>query len=99
MPALRADRRVDCTVPVADSASVVIHSTKARRDALTPVIEFAQKKCCNPRDTAEVWAALLALAEKQHAPLIGATEDGLQYLKKGAAAIFKRDALRKRLNR
>ena len=84
---------------VAESASVVIHSTKARRDALTPVIELAQKECRNPQDTAEVWAVLLVLAEKKHAPLRGATEDGLQYLKGGVAAIFNRDALRKRLYR
>ena len=84
---------------VADGASSVIHSTKVRRDALTPVIELAQKNCRNPQDTAEVWAALLVLAETKHAPLRGATEDGLQYLKGGAAAFFNRDALRKRLDR
>ena len=84
---------------MAQSASAVIHSTKARRDILTPVIEFAQKQCRNPQDSAEVWAALQVLAEKKSAPLIGATEDGLQYLKAGAAAIFKRDSLRKRLAR
>ncbi len=76
-----------------------IHSTKTRRDALTPVIELAQSKCRNATDTAEVWAALLVLAEKKTAPLIGATEEGLQYLKNGTAAIFNRDALRKRLGR
>ena len=81
------------------AASVFIHSTKARRDSLTPVIEFAQKQCRNPQDTAEVWAALQVLAEKKNGPLIGVTEDGLQYLKAGAAAIFKRDSLRKRLAR
>lgn len=81
------------------SAPRVIHSTKARRDPLTPVIELAQKQCRNPQDTAEVWAVLQVLAEKKSAPLIGVTEDGLQYLKAGAAAIFKRDSLRKRLDR
>lgn len=75
------------------------HSTKVRRDALTPVIELAQSHCRNASDTAEVWAALLVLAEKKTAPLIGATEDGLQYLKKGTAASFNREALRKRLGR
>lgn len=83
---------------VAENASLT-HSTKARRDALTPVIELAQEKCRNPKDTAEVWAALAVLAEKKHPPLLGATEDGLQYLNSGAAAIFKRDSLRKRLGR
>lgn len=76
-----------------------VHSTKSRRDALTPVIELAQTQCRNPLDTAEVWAALLVLAEKKSPPLIGATEEGLQYLSNGSAEIFKRDSLRKRLAR
>lgn len=84
---------------VTEVTSVVTHSTKARRDTLTPVIELAQRQCRNPKDTAEVWAALLVLAEKKSAPLIGATEEGLQYLNNGSADIFKRDSLRKRLSR
>jgi hypothetical protein len=42
---------------------------------------------------------LLVLAEKRTAPLIGATEDGLQYLKGGTAEIFTRKSLGKRLAR
>jgi hypothetical protein len=84
---------------VAVGASGGIHSTKTRRDALTPVIELAQSQCRNPKDTAEVWAALLVLAEKKNAPLIGATEDGLQYLKNGSAENFSRKSLGKRLTR
>ena len=38
------------------SAPRVIHSTRARRDILTPLIELAQKQCRNTQDTAEVWA-------------------------------------------
>jgi hypothetical protein len=79
--------------------TTISHSTKTRRDALMPVIEKAQSQCKDPKDTAEVWAALLVLAEKKTAPLLGATEDGLQYLKKGTAASFNREALRKRLGR
>ena len=77
----------------------VINSTKARRNTLTPVIEQAQKQCTDPSDTAAVWAALLVLAEKKTAPLIGATEEGLQYLKGGTAEIFKRKSLGQRLAR
>ncbi len=84
---------------VAVGASSVIHSTKARRDALKPVIERAQSECRNPQDAAEVWGVLLMLAEKKTAPLIGATEEGLQYLKGGAAEIFTRKSLGKRLAR
>lgn len=81
-------------------SSVVRNTTKeTRRDSLTPVIEMAQTTCRNANDTAEVWAALQVLAEQKQAPLIGATEDGLQYLKSGNAAIFTRESLRKRLAR
>lgn len=80
-------------------APIIRNSTKARRDTLTPVIELAQSQCRNPIDTAEVWAVLLVLAEKKHPPLIGATEEGLQYYKGGEAAIFKRKSLGKRLTR
>ena len=77
----------------------IIHSTRTRRNDLTPVIEQAQKQCIDPHDTAAVWAALLVLAEKKVAPLLGATEDGLQYLKDGTAEIFTRKSLGKRLTR
>lgn len=74
-------------------------STKLkRRNILTPLIELAQASCKNKTDTAEVWAALQPLAQQKKAPLIGATEDGLQYLKNGECKIFKRDSLRKRLS-
>ena len=79
--------------------SRIFHSTKARRDTLTPVIEQAQKQCEDPNDTAAVWAVLQVLADKKAAPLIGATEDGLQYMKSGTVAYLNRDALRKRLGR
>lgn len=85
--------------PVGQVVASVVHSTKARRDTLTPVIELAQTKCRNPKDSAEVWAVLLVLADNKHAPLIGATEEGLQYLKGGTAEIFKRSSLGKRLSR
>lgn len=84
---------------VAVGASVIVHSTRVRRDTLTPVIERAQSQCQNPRDTAEVWAELQGLANRKTAPLIGATEDGLQYLKNGEAEIFKRKSLGQRLAR
>jgi hypothetical protein len=88
-------------VVVIDSkaAAIFTHSTKVRRNTLTPVIELAQKKCRDPNDTAEVWAALQTLAQQKIAPLIGATEDGLQYLKNGDAANLSRNALRLRLRR
>ena len=96
---LPPEQAANPTPVVAVGASGVIHSTKARRDTLTPIIELAQEQCRNPQDTAEVWAALLVLAEKKSPPLIGATEDGLQYLNKGSADIFKKKSLGQRLAR
>lgn len=81
------------------SAQVIRHTSKVRRNTLTPVIEMAQSQCRNPNDTAEVWAALSVLAQKKHAPLFGATDEGLQYYKGGEAAIFTRKSLGKRLAR
>jgi hypothetical protein len=76
-----------------------VHSTKTRRDALSAVIERAQARCDRPDDPAEVWGQLQAMAEKQESPLLGATEDGIQYLKNGQAANLSRDALSKRVHR
>lgn len=84
---------------VGKPASVSHTTTPTRRDSLTPAIEQAQAQCKDPKDTAAVWAVLQVMAEQKHPPLIGATEDGLQYLKNGNGAIFNRDALRKRLAR
>jgi hypothetical protein len=85
--------------PPRDDRPSFVHTTKVRRDSLMPAIEKAQTHCRDPLDTAEVWAQLLVLAEKRFPPLIGATEEGLQYFKDGEAKFFARDALRKRLGR
>ena len=80
--------------------ATIVHSTlDKRRDMVWPAIELAQGMCRNPDDVAEVWAQMQVLAKKQTPPFIGATEDGLQYLKAGDVALFKRDTLRKRLTR
>ena len=79
---------------------IVSHTTKGkRRHHLQPEIEQAQSRCKDHWDATEVWAELSKLAEKQLGQLLGATEDGLQYLKDGEAATFSRDALQKRLKR
>ena len=78
-------------------AGTRIHSTKSRRDAITPAIEAAQGKCRDPQDTAEVWGHLQALAHEKHPPFIGVTEDGLQVIDRDE--YFKKDDLRKRLAR
>ena len=79
--------------------AITLHSTKGqRRNLLTPVIEAAQRDCGDPKDTDQVFAMLAAMAEKKVAPLLGATERGIQYLKNGEAGSLSRDALHKRLH-
>lgn len=86
------------------SERTVLHSTKSRgrRDTLDPVIERAQSKCANPTDTAEVWAQMRVLALDEQPPLLGATAQGLKYMKDTRngeeVEYFKRDALDKRLH-
>jgi hypothetical protein len=79
---------------------VQMHSTKdSRRDILTPVIEDARKICRNPNDVAEVWSRLQVMAERKEPPMIGVTDEGVQYLKNGQAKFLSLSALRKRLQR
>jgi hypothetical protein len=75
-----------------------------RRDVLAPVIELAQSHCRNPNDVHEVWVQLQELARAQRPPLLGETEDGLQYRRASDGidtppAYFTKDSLRKRLSR
>jgi hypothetical protein len=86
--------------PTQQHAKTVQHTTKsARRRTLQPEIEHAQSLCKNEWDSAAVWGALQKMAESKYGQLIGATEDGLQYLESGDAKIFTRDALGKRLKK
>jgi hypothetical protein len=80
-------------------AGAVVHSTKpSRRDSIDPIIEQAQTRCKDKKDTAEVWAQMLVLAESKSAHLRGASAEGIHYLKEGVVAYFTRDALNKRLH-
>ena len=86
--------------PTHQHAKTVQHTTKGeRRRTLQPEIEHAQSLCKNEWDSAAVWGALQKMAESKYGQLIGATEDGLQYLESGDAKIFTRDALGKRLKK
>ena len=85
----------------AGAAAGIRHSTKEqqRRDDLWPAIDEARGLAADRNDTADVFAHLSALADRKRAPLLGATEEGLQYLKEGVAAVLTRDALSSRLRR
>lgn len=86
--------------PAPTAAPASVHTTKAlRRDVVTPAIELAQAECSDPFDVAAVWARLQVMAERKEPPLIGSTEEGIQYLDQGEAAILNRKALAKRLAR
>ena len=77
----------------------ITHSTKKRRDLLTPVIELAQTKCRNQFDAAEVWAELELLAHDEHQPLNGMEGKNIMYTTGNEKKYFTRKALGKRLAR
>lgn len=84
----------------AATASFVRTTIAPRRDVMRPIIELAQSQCRNPKDRAEVWSRLLDLAAAKEPPLLGSTEEGLQYRGPGnELKILSRDALTKRLKR
>lgn len=75
------------------------NSTKTRRkDSIDPVIELAQAKCRDPKDTNQVWPQMQVLADNEQAPFLASTAKGLKYHKNGKDAYFTRDALNKRLH-
>ena len=84
---------------VSNSRLPITHSTKMRRDLLTPVIELAQTKCRNQFDTAEVWAALLLLANDEQEPLKGMRGKNIMYTTGDEKKDFTRKALGARLAR
>jgi len=81
------------------AAGVIRHSTKTKsRDTLDPVIELAQSKCRDSKDTAQVWAQLQVLAQEEYPPFLGMFPEGLKYTKGAGDAHFNRGALDKRLH-
>ena len=75
------------------------NSTKApRKDSIDPVIELAQTKCRDHKDTNQVWPQMQVLADNEQAPFLASTAKGLKYHKNGKDAYFTRDALDKRLH-
>jgi hypothetical protein len=73
---------------------------RARKDNLTPIVKRAQAICKDPSDTAEVWNELAKLAAQEIYPLYGIVQEGIQYKDhQDEAAVFTKNALRKRLER
>lgn len=83
-----------------DASEPKVHSTKdkRRRDDLWPVIEEAQRKCYDPKDTAAVWGELKRMADHETGPLLAFTGQGIKWTRNGKTAYLTRDALHKRLN-
>lgn len=85
-------------VPVS-KAPAQSNSTKTpRRDSIDPVIELAQSKCTDPKDTSQVWPQMQFLAQAEQPPFLASMKEGLKYHKDGTDAYFTRDALNKRLH-
>ena len=62
-----------------ESASGVIHSTKARRDLMAPAIETAQRECMDEFDAPAVWAVLVHMAGAGKSPLMGVSDEGIKW--------------------
>ena len=81
------------------AADVPLTPQRSRTNFLTPIIERAQAAAPDGLSAAAVWVELQRLAAVKVAPLYGATDEGIQYLKDGAPLIFTRQALGERLKR
>ena len=76
------------------------HSTKdTRENDLTKVIQQVQATCKDRFSTAEVLAAVAALADSKDKPsvLLGSDEDGIRYRSGGEVKYLTREKLRGRL--
>lgn len=71
----------------------IVSTRQKRRHTLTLIIESAQSKCSNPEDVAAVWVQLCVMAEQREGLLLGATEEGIQWLKNGDVSILSRRSL------
>jgi len=87
------------STPPVPSAPMKRSTKGTRRDLLSPLIEAAQDKCRDGSDAAEVWNHLCEMARHRTPPLLGLTEDGIQYGKDDGVSYLSRDSLKKRLNR
>jgi|APCry1669189241_1035207.scaffolds.fasta_scaffold12051_2 hypothetical protein len=64
--------------PASDSPAIPKKSK--RPDLLTPLIEAAQRGETDPFSAAVIWPKMCDMAEKKRKPLLGKTEDGIQWL-------------------
>jgi hypothetical protein len=87
--------------PKQTSVGVTVHTTKFKKKDhhLLPSIEEAQKGLSDKYNATAVWANLQGLANKKFSNLLGATEEGIQYLSEGITKYFKKAALTEYLNR
>lgn len=98
-----ADKQSD-TLPTRPEApgQVTLHRIQGeRRDALTPLIERAQGECKNKHDSAEVWNALVGIAQREPLPhpLIGFADGEIKYMTGDELKFLKRENLADRLRR
>lgn len=72
------------TIATAVSAKVVAQIRKPyktkRRNLLSPLIKEAQAACADPYDAHSVWARMREFAVAKRTPLIGVTDEGLQWM-------------------
>lgn len=92
-------------VAIEAATEIELSGKKRRTDELSAVIKLACKEALDPDDWPSVWAALVALAEKDDrpAPLMGYVEgEGIKYKKDGeehGIGYLTRDNFRQRCGR
>ena len=52
---------------------------RTRRDLMIPAIEAAQRECTDSYDAAEVWTVLTRMAKEKRGPMLGVTQEGIQW--------------------
>ena len=89
------------TAELVESVQADLATTrKTRRDLMTPAIEAAQRECQASHDAAEVWNVLARMCEEGRKPMIGKTEEGIQWVDESdELCLLSLKALRDRLRR
>lgn len=75
----------------------ITHSTKERRNVMTPVIERAQMLCESTTDVSLIWPQIQKLAKEKYSVLLGEDEEGVKYVDNDMLKHFTKKNLSDRL--
>lgn len=89
--------RVAAEEVAAAANDAITHSTKERRNVMTPVIEKAQELCRSTTDVSLIWPQIQKLAKENFSALRGEDEDGVKYVDDDVPKHFTKKNLSDRL--